>query len=831
MQTDPHRDFISQPPRATTDDPPGSSTTAPRYVNWVESDRDQTLALRSEQDIIEDIRHDQSVSAATDLCRQALRDHGRDAIAPPEMQRLGKDGKLEQLSYYQIARTKNLTAAIFPTQAPEGTRRQGLSSHATGFFVYDLDQDVTDVEELKAECIAWSHTRIAATSVSWEGLWLVVSGPVATNREEHKAAHEAIIGQMPEAIRRHIAMHQGNLDRLRYISSDPDAFYNPDAPTVEVGVNAGPGSGSTQTPPSDEDPGSQRPQGWPVKAATAREKARKILQRVKLPDDSYPIWVANCFSLIDGDRIYGADFDGRGVFVEWTAAAAYSGSTKPGKADAQYTRAEAADRGADPGTRRRTLAALGKGDGKPSSQSQQHQDERDAITDAINDWIDGWVKGDSLIFWTGRFRRKVGCVWRTESDQFFRQDLQRSLAKSLGDPRLRLVRTDQRSAAIESLRDAVSPPVVSELLLAPNDYLKNYDLLTGRFLDTTAFENGVVELDPDASHGFRLVTPDHWHYHHTHRPYPLPQELPPEPEEFNQFLEFRWPEPKTRLAIRQLIGATILQRLADENRFVFLKGPGGAGKGTLTRILDALIGSEAVFAVPNVARLASSQFALSQLETAALLLVSDPTDTATRQNRDALSDGLSILRSMTGQDKVPMESKGKDQYTARVNASVWITTNFPISDWVTGDADRDSWKRRLMPIPCTVQLPENKQHDDYEKRFVSEYPAIAWHCIAAYAEMRHSHQQYSWSREMLELRTEQIGGHLETINKFTGELRLEPGTWTGRRQMRAAYCRKLKCEFIPNGTAQDLYRAVEALPNVAASRRSDEPGFLGVACP
>ena len=84
---------------------------------------------------------------------------------------------------------------------------------------------------------------------------------------------------------------------------------------------------------------------------------------------------------------------------------------------------------------------------------------------------------------------------------------------------------------------------------------------------------------------------------------------------------------------------------------------------------------------------------------------------------------------------------------------------------------------------------------------------------------------------MLELRTEQIGGHLETINKFTGELRLEPGTWTGRRQMRAAYCRKLKCEFIPNGTAQDLYRAVEALPNVAASRRSDEPGFLGVACP
>ena len=149
----------------------------------------------------------------------------------------------------------------------------------------------------------------------------------------------------------------------------------------------------------------------------------------------------------------------------------------------------------------------------------------------------------------------------------------------------------------------------------------------------------------------------------------------------------------------------MLQRLADENRPVFLIGPGGSGKGTLIRLLVALIGSMGVFTVPNVSRLVSSPFATSQLDMAALLVVSDPTDTARRQNRDALRDGLTIIRNLTGQDDVPIERKGRDQYSTRVNSSVWVNTNFNMADWVTGDEDRDSWKRRIMTIPSQVQLP------------------------------------------------------------------------------------------------------------------------------
>ena len=441
------------------------------------------------------------------------------------------------------------------------------------------------------------------------------------------------------------------------------------------------------------------------------------------------------------------------------------------------------------------------------------------------------MQSQGVIWWRGRFWRKVSCVWKPESEQFFRQDLQRSIAQFLGDPRLRMVRMDQRSGAIESLRDAVSPPVVSELLLNPTDHLKNYDLQTGVFLDTTAFENGVVELNPDASNGFRLVTPDHWDFHNSHRPHSLPQDPPPEPERFAEFLEYRWPNPGTRLAIRELIGATLLQRLADENIFVFLHGPGGSGKGTLIRLLSVLIGSTGVFTVPNASRLVSSPFATSQLETAALLLVSDPPDTGRRQNRDALSDGLTIIRNLTGQDDVPIERKGRDQYSVKVDASVWINTNFHISDWVTGDADRDSWKRRIMTIPCRVQLPEDEQRADYDKRFNGEYPSIAWHCIAAYAARHHSHAKYSWTPEMMDLRAKQIGGHLENIQEFIKVLRPAPDTWTSRSSIRDAYCRKTSVKSISEKVARDLYKAVDALPYVEPVRHAEGEGFRGVACP
>ena len=706
-----------------------------------------------------------------------------------------------------------------------------MSDHATGLLVYDLDEDVTDLTGLKAASIAWPYTRIVAESVSGEGLWLVVRGPVTTNRAEHRAAHEAIMQLLPEEIRRHTAKKQSNLDRLRYICSDPDVFYKPNARSVDVGVNVPLEPVSSPLPPSDQAPGSQRPEGWPVKAATAREKARKLLQPIQLPEGSHDIWIENGWSLVDGDRRYGADFDGRGLFVEWTAAAAYAGSTKPERADAQYTELESADRSADPGKSRRTLASLGREGGKPPSLSQRRQEERNAAHQVFNSWIDKWVRGEELTFWHERFRRKEGCLWKSESDRFISKDLQLFLADAQGNPSMHLVAMAPRKAALESLRDAVSPPVVSELLLSPLNYLKNYNLRTGHLLTTIAFENGVVTLDPEAPPGFRLCTPDQWDYHHTYRPYSLPQEPPPEPAAFNNFLAFRWPEPQTRLAIRQLLGGSILQRLPAENLFVFLKGPGGSGKGTLTRILCGLIGDRWVFTVPNVGRLATSPFATSQLDIAALLLVSDPSDTSKLKNRDALGDGLTIIRNVTGQDGVAIERKGRDQYTATVNANVWINTNFPVDDWITGDEDRDSWQRRLVAVPCGVQLPQAQQKADYERRFVSEYPRIAWHCIAAYAEMLHSDRGYSVSPEMLALKAAQIGGHMQQIQAFTTELRLAQGTWTSRNVIREAYCRSVETVSISDAVAGDLYQAVELLPHVQTARLSKGQGFRGVSSP
>ena len=154
-----------------------------------------------------------------------------------------------------------------------------------------------------------------------------------------------------------------------------------------------------------------------------------------------------------------------------------------------------------------------------------------------------------------------------------------------------------------------------------------------------------------------------------------------------------------------------------------------------------------------------------------------------------------------------------------------------MADWVTGDEDRDSWKRRIMTIPCQVQLPEDEQRSDYDQRFINEYPSIAWHCITAYAEMHHTQAGYSLSPEMLDLRAKQIGGDLPTIQEFTSGLRLSPDTWTSRKQLRTAYCRHAGVATISKPTARDLYTAVGALPAVEPLRHAEGEGFRGVACP
>ena len=164
-------------------------------------------------------------------------------------------------------------------------------------------------------------------------------------------------------------------------------------------------------------------------------------------------------------------------------------------------------------------------------------------------------------------------------------------------------------------------------------------------------------------------------------------------------------------------------------------------------------------------------------------------------------------------------------------ASVWINTNHKISDWVTGTDDQFSWQRRLIAIPCLVQLPEEKQRDDYENRFEDEYPRIAWHCIAAYAAIHHSRTGYARSAEMLSLRDEQIGGHLVDVQEFAQNLQLDPGTWAPRSSIRAAYCKACGVPSIAKPTAERLFRAVEALPGVEPRGRSEGLGFGGVACP
>ena len=99
--------------------------------------------------------------------------------------------------------------------------------------------------------------------------------------------------------------------------------------------------------------------------------------------------------------------------------------------------------------------------------------------------------------------------------------------------------------------------------------------------------------------------------------------------------------------------------------------------------------------------------------------------------RDIYNEGLSIVKELTGGDPVAIERKGRDPITARVNAAVWLDSNYRL-EFVQGGEDVISWQDRLIIIPFEQSIPEEMQVKDIEEWFRPELSAIAYHAVAAY---------------------------------------------------------------------------------------------------
>ena len=390
-----------------------------------------------------------------------------------------------------------------------------------------------------------------------------------------------------------------------------------------------------------------------------RRRIQAALECLPLPDGSRnDVWIPAGFCLVgaelEGRALYDVSIGARALFVDWTRAAAYPGSTKldsaggkfdelaadfdldrarVGSLEGLYARARAAGwdgRAADDGDHESAdaseqehktsdpesggAAADGadsagrqedadtdppkRGRGRPKgsrnkagSARQAQAEQQDAETKAVSDYIAGLKSMSSDIYWLGQYYTLRNGGWAQQSTEYYERAIKTRIGEARGTQTPLIGR--YMSDCLATLQRELLPAVVDTGLLALENRLLNFHLDTGRLIDGTAFRN--VCLDMDESGGISHQERGERDFYTTSRPYILPLEDPGRPKILDAWMEEMVPDEDTRQAVWECLGMSILAQGYAEQRVVFLCVGGRSGKGTLEKLAALLSGGYCSF--------------------------------------------------------------------------------------------------------------------------------------------------------------------------------------------------------------------------------------------
>jgi putative DNA primase/helicase len=175
--------------------------------------------------------------------------------------------------------------------------------------------------------------------------------------------------------------------------------------------------------------------------------------------------------------------------------------------------------------------------------------------------------------------------------------------------------------------------------------------------------------------------------------------------------------------LRAYLKAVVTGR-ADLQRFLELIGNGGSGKGTYTRLAQALVGHNNT-AVTTLEQLEKNRFETAAIYGKKLLLITDS---------DKYGGEVSTLKAITGGDPIRYEKKNVQQCKAFTpTCMVIISANEPpqSTDYTSG------LKRRRLTVPFKLQVEASKKRD-LDAEFKPYLPGLLeWVLTLPDEEMRH----------------------------------------------------------------------------------------------
>lgn len=143
----------------------------------------------------------------------------------------------------------------------------------------------------------------------------------------------------------------------------------------------------------------------------------------------------------------------------------------------------------------------------------------------------------------------------------------------------------------------------------------------------------------------------------------------PEPVEWLKFLDSVWPnDTEAKSTLREIFGY-LLGTDTDQQKIPMIVGPKRSGKGTMARILTAMVGPDAVVS-PTLSSL-ETNFGIAPLIGKSVALIADARlGGKTDQQRVA-----ERLLSISGEDTQTIDRKHIDAWTGRLSARFFIMTN------------------------------------------------------------------------------------------------------------------------------------------------------------